>query len=76
LLSVFLKNCLHRGDKNSKKRMPNGIFFYFFHHAFLMLIALIIKFFLKFFHSEITTSYLVFLLRHSLAIGKSDQRVV
>lgn len=51
-------------------------FFYFFHHAFLMLIALIIKFFFKFFHSEITTSYLVFLLRHSLAIGKSDQRVV
>lgn len=34
------------------------------------------KVFLKFFHSEITTSYLVFLLRHSLAIGKSDQRVV
>lgn len=41
-----------------------------------MVIILIIKLFLKFFHSEITTSSLVFLLRHSLAIGNSDQRVV
>lgn len=51
-------------------------FFYFFHHAFLMLIVLIINIFLKFFHSEITTNFLVFLLRHSLATGNSDQRVV
>ncbi len=42
-----------------------------FHHAFFMLILLNIKYFLKFFHSEITMNFF-----QSLATGSSFQRVV
>ncbi|EAO4397762.1 hypothetical protein E5475_22105 [Salmonella enterica] len=61
---------------SDRKGMPECILFYNFHHANFMFIILIIKENLKFFHSEITTDSLVLLLRHSLAVGNSDQRVV
>ncbi|EBL1449744.1 hypothetical protein D1D95_25200 [Salmonella enterica] len=59
-----------------EKGCKNASFFCNFHHANFIAIIMIIKGNLKFFHSEITTSSLVFLLRQSLAIGNSDQRVV
>ncbi len=42
-----------------------------FHHAFFMLISLNIKYFFKFFHSEITMNFF-----QSLATSSSFQRVV
>ncbi len=47
-------------------------FFCNFHHAFFMLISLNIKYFFKFFHSEITMNFFF----QSLATGSSFQRVV
>lgn len=59
-----------------KKGCQKASFSYNFHHANFMPILMIIKGNLKIFHSEITTSPLLSLLRHSLALGNSDQRVV
>ena len=56
--------------------MPKSILFlYVFHHVNFMFIVLIIKENLKFFHTEITKFFNLF-VTHNFATGSSDQRVV
>nr|AIM48465.1 hypothetical protein [Enterobacter cloacae]AKL79973.1 hypothetical protein [Klebsiella pneumoniae subsp. pneumoniae]AVX50168.1 hypothetical protein [Escherichia coli]AWF76897.1 hypothetical protein [Klebsiella pneumoniae]UUW42311.1 hypothetical protein [Klebsiella michiganensis]UUW42574.1 hypothetical protein [Citrobacter portucalensis] len=50
-------------------------FFYVFHHADFNVIIMIVKENFKFFHTEITKFFNLF-VTHNFATGSSDQRVV